>query len=81
MSLRLSEAKALTFVTSNIFQAISTFLDQQAMLFVDTADMFAKMARETLVHGRYDDCTVFPTGFLGLVTLVFVFSCSRSLCR
>ncbi|XP_074645605.1 mediator of RNA polymerase II transcription subunit 14-like isoform X2 [Tubulanus polymorphus] len=31
---------------------ISNFLDQQAMLFVDTADMLAKLSRETLVHGR-----------------------------
>lgn len=28
------------------------FLDKQSMLFVDTADMLARMARETLVHAR-----------------------------
>jgi len=32
---------------------IMAFLDKQAMLFVDTADMLARMARETLVHARY----------------------------
>lgn len=31
---------------------ISSFLDQQAMLFVDTADRLARMARETLVQAR-----------------------------
>ena len=31
---------------------ISNFLDQQAMLFVETADMLARMSRETLVHAR-----------------------------
>ena len=31
---------------------ISSFLDQQAMLFVDTADMLAKMSRVTLVRAR-----------------------------
>ncbi|CAH1798713.1 unnamed protein product [Owenia fusiformis] len=31
---------------------ISDFLDRQAMFFVETADMLAKMARETLVHAR-----------------------------
>ncbi|XP_031550485.1 mediator of RNA polymerase II transcription subunit 14-like [Actinia tenebrosa] len=33
-------------------QVISTFLDQQSMVFVDTADMLARMARETLVQAR-----------------------------
>lgn len=28
------------------------FLDKQALLFVDTADLLARMARETLVHAR-----------------------------
>lgn len=28
------------------------FLEKQSMLFVDTADMLARMARETLVHAR-----------------------------
>lgn len=32
---------------------IMAFLDKQAMLFVDTADMLARMARETLVHARF----------------------------
>lgn len=27
-------------------------LDNQSMLFVDTADMLARIARETLVHAR-----------------------------
>ena len=31
---------------------ISSFLDQQAVLFVDTADSLARMARETLVQAR-----------------------------
>lgn len=31
---------------------IMAFLDKQSMLFVDTADMLARMARETLVHAR-----------------------------
>lgn len=29
-----------------------SFLDKQSMLFVETADMLARMARETLVHAR-----------------------------
>lgn len=33
-------------------QHIMNFLDKQSMLFVDTADMLARMARETLVHAR-----------------------------
>ena len=28
------------------------FCDKQSLLFVDTADMLARMARETLVHAR-----------------------------
>lgn len=28
------------------------FLDKQSMLFVDTADMLARVARETVVHAR-----------------------------
>lgn len=28
------------------------FLDKQSLLFVETADMLARMARETLVHAR-----------------------------
>jgi len=28
------------------------FLDKQSLLFVDTADMLARMARDTLVHAR-----------------------------
>lgn len=28
------------------------FLDKQSLLFVDTADMLARIARETLVHAR-----------------------------
>lgn len=31
---------------------IMNFLDKQSLLFVDTADMLARMARETLVHAR-----------------------------
>lgn len=31
---------------------IMAFLDKQSMLFVDTADMLARIARETLVHAR-----------------------------
>ncbi|KAL1123440.1 hypothetical protein AAG570_002520 [Ranatra chinensis] len=31
---------------------IMAFLDKQSMLFVDTADMLARMSRETLVHAR-----------------------------
>lgn len=33
-------------------QHIMAFLDKQSMLFVDTADMLARMARETLVQAR-----------------------------
>ncbi|XP_068687346.1 mediator of RNA polymerase II transcription subunit 14-like isoform X2 [Montipora foliosa] len=33
-------------------QAISTILDKQSMLFIDTADMLARMSRETLVKAR-----------------------------
>ena len=32
---------------------ISSFLDQQASLFVDTADQLAKMSRDTLMRARY----------------------------
>ncbi|XP_033637879.1 mediator of RNA polymerase II transcription subunit 14-like [Asterias rubens] len=32
--------------------AISSFLDQQSLLFVDTADMLSHIARENLVHAR-----------------------------
>ena len=31
---------------------ISSFLDQQAILFVDTADRLASLARDALVHAR-----------------------------
>lgn len=31
---------------------IMSFLDKQSMLFIDTADMLARIARETLVHAR-----------------------------
>ena len=31
---------------------ISSFLDQQAFLFVDTADRLASLARDALVHAR-----------------------------
>ncbi|KYN27989.1 Mediator of RNA polymerase II transcription subunit 14 [Trachymyrmex cornetzi] len=34
------------------FQHIMAFLDKQSLLFVDTADMLARMARDTLVHAR-----------------------------
>jgi len=37
-------------------QRILSFLHQQEMLLVDTADNLARMARETLVHARYP-CT------------------------
>ena len=40
------------FLVIFFFQMISNFLDQQAMLFVDTADMLAKMSRVTLVRAR-----------------------------
>lgn len=36
----------------NFFQEIMSFLDKQSMLFIDTADLLTKMARETLVHAR-----------------------------
>jgi mediator of RNA polymerase II transcription subunit 14 len=29
-----------------------SFLDKQSMLFVETADVLARMSRETLVHAR-----------------------------
>lgn len=35
-----------------IFQRIMAFLDKQSLLFVETADMLARMARETLVQAR-----------------------------
>jgi mediator of RNA polymerase II transcription subunit 14 len=34
------------------FQLIMNFLEKQSMLFVETADLLTKMARETLVHAR-----------------------------
>jgi len=33
-------------------QHIMAFLDKQSLLFVETADMLARIARETLVHAR-----------------------------
>ncbi len=39
-------------VTLSNLQMISSFLDQQAVLFVETADALARTARETLVHAR-----------------------------
>ena len=39
-------------VLKTILQMILSFLDQQSMLFVDTADRLALMARETLVLAR-----------------------------
>lgn len=35
-----------------VLQMISSFLDQQAILFVDTADRLASLARDALVHAR-----------------------------
>lgn len=32
---------------------IMAFLDKQALLFVETADVLARVARETLVHARF----------------------------
>lgn len=37
---------------SILLQHIMNFLDKQSMLFVDTADSLARIARETLVHAR-----------------------------
>ncbi|XP_070537690.1 mediator of RNA polymerase II transcription subunit 14-like isoform X2 [Ptychodera flava] len=37
---------------------ISNFLDQQAMLFVDTADQLARMAREVLVNARLPNFSI-----------------------
>lgn len=42
----------LTNKTEHSFQRIMAFLDKQSMLFVETADMLARMARETLVQAR-----------------------------
>jgi mediator of RNA polymerase II transcription subunit 14 len=33
-------------------QKIMSFLDKQSMLFVETADVLARMSRETLLHAR-----------------------------
>lgn len=38
---------------------IMAFLDKQALLFVETADVLARVARETLVHARYNAITFF----------------------
>ncbi|XP_015775975.1 PREDICTED: mediator of RNA polymerase II transcription subunit 14-like [Acropora digitifera] len=35
------------------YQAMSTILDKQSMLFIDTADMLARMSRESLVKARF----------------------------
>lgn len=41
------------FISSlSLFQAMSTILDKQSMLFIDTADMLARMSRESLVKAR-----------------------------
>lgn len=42
----------LRIILNLIFQSIMNFLEKQSMLFVDTADLLTKMARETLVHAR-----------------------------
>jgi len=44
--------KIYNLVIYSSFQHIMAFLDKQSLLFVDTADMLARMARETLVHAR-----------------------------
>jgi len=44
--------KIYSLVIYSSFQHIMAFLDKQSLLFVDTADMLARMARETLVHAR-----------------------------
>ena len=43
----------LFFLSSlSLVQAMSTILDKQSMLFIDTADMLARMSRESLVKAR-----------------------------
>jgi len=37
---------------ASFLQQIMGFLDKQSLLFVETADMLARMARDTLVHAR-----------------------------
>ena len=51
-SILVKELFNLSYIILN-FQAISTILDKQSMLFVDTADMLARMSRETLVKARW----------------------------
>lgn len=46
------ECALLIWMLSFKWQHIMNFLDKQSMLFVDTADTLARMARETLVHAR-----------------------------
>ena len=43
----------ISLIFKSIFlQSIVSFLDQQSMLFVETANNLARMARETLVNAR-----------------------------
>ena len=42
----------LFFSSLSLVQAMSTILDKQSMLFIDTADMLARMSRESLVKAR-----------------------------
>ena len=50
--LNLNILKIFFFSSLSLFQAMSTILDKQSMLFIDTADMLARMSRESLVKAR-----------------------------
>jgi mediator of RNA polymerase II transcription subunit 14 len=60
----------------SISQKIMSFLDKQSMLFVETADVLARMSRETLVHARLPNfhipaaVEVLTTGTTGLPAVI-----------
>lgn len=53
---------------------IMAFLDKQALLFVETADVLARVARETLVHARFVDKRLIAILMCTFVSCMFMFS-------
>ena len=47
-----NEMQRYLYTSLYSIQAISNYLDQQAMRYIDTANQLSKLARETLVHAR-----------------------------
>lgn len=58
-------------------QTIVAFLDKQSLLFTETADVLAKMARESLVQARYGDRSAFRADQVTFACLDFRVSSCR----